>query len=283
MSTVFISYNHNDKEAADKVRATLEASGIRVTIDSKSMNAGGNIRAFIDQAIRDTQVTLSIVSRNSLSSDWVALESVESFAAERYLEEERFIACYLDEGFFEDSFLGQALGSLQQQIDDLDEEILKLMKGSDPVHLQTKRTRKINLKNNLPYILHRLNNYLTLDIREPAYATSMQRIINVIKELPGRPSGIDQKESSTLGFEEAFNKKIKTDKRQLDERFVQLSLMIDRGEEANERWQRQSLQKLEDLLKINQEEYPLMVILGAPGSGKSTLLRRLEIEIDPFS
>jgi hypothetical protein len=143
-------------------------------------------------------VTLSIVSRNSLSSDWVALESVESFAAERYLEEERFIACYLDEGFFEDSFLGQALGSLQQQIDDLDEEILKLMKGSDPVHLQTKRTRKINLKNNLPRILERLLGSLTLDIRKPAYETSMQRIIKEICKLPNGNSSPRKKEIAYL-------------------------------------------------------------------------------------
>jgi hypothetical protein len=79
MSTVFISYSQKDKEIAAKVRATLEANDIKVTIDSESMDPGEDIRAFIDRAIRDTQVTLSIVSRNSLSSDWVALESVGVF------------------------------------------------------------------------------------------------------------------------------------------------------------------------------------------------------------
>ena len=85
MSTVFISYSKKDKEIAARVRASLEASGIKVTIDSESMAAGGNIRAFIDQAIRDTEVTLSIISRNSLLSDWVALETMESFSAEKFL------------------------------------------------------------------------------------------------------------------------------------------------------------------------------------------------------
>jgi formylglycine-generating enzyme required for sulfatase activity len=336
MSTVFISYSQKDKKVAAKVKATLEENGIKVTIDSESMAAGGNIRAFIDQAIRDTQVTLSIVSENSLSSDWVALESIESFAAEKFLEGKKFIACYLDKGFFKDGFLGQTLDSLQKQIDELDVEILKLMKGSNPVHLQTKRTRKINLKNNLPHILERLLGSLTLDIRDAEYETSMQRIIKEIKDLPalnaaqsgdgsaasanqiddqgernvvatnisgqvitGNVSGgvhyhthivgekpadsvstgeKDQDKSPNLKFAEAFNHKIKTDKRQLDERFVQLTLMIDRGEEENERWQRQTLRTLEDLLNINEKEYPVMVILGAPGSGKSTLLRRLEVD-----
>lgn len=116
MHTVFISYSQKDKEVAAKVKATLEANGIKVTIDSESMAAGGNIREFIDQAIRDTQVTLSIVSKNSLSSDWVALESVESFAAEKYLKEKEFIACYIDEEMYRDEFQIEAVDALDEQI-----------------------------------------------------------------------------------------------------------------------------------------------------------------------
>ena len=81
--TVFISYSTKDKEIAAKVKAALEERGIEVTIDRESMRAGGNIRDFIDNSIRNTEVTLSIVSENSLASDWVAFESVESFAAEK--------------------------------------------------------------------------------------------------------------------------------------------------------------------------------------------------------
>ena len=124
MSTVFISYSQKDKVIAVKVKATLEANDIKVTIDSESMAPGEDIRAFIDRAIRDTQVTLSIVSRNSLSSDWVALESVESFAAQKYLEAKQFIACYLDDGFRkDDGFLRKTLNSVQKQIDKLNIEI----------------------------------------------------------------------------------------------------------------------------------------------------------------
>ena len=81
--TVFISYSTKDKEIAAKVKAALEEQGIEVTIDRESMRPGGNIREFIDESIRKTEVTLSIVSENSLASDWVAFESVESFAVEK--------------------------------------------------------------------------------------------------------------------------------------------------------------------------------------------------------
>ena len=83
MKKVFISYSTKDKETATKVKAALEQHGIEVKIDRESMRAGGNIRDFIDNSIRETDVTLSIVSENSLASDWVAFESVESFAVEK--------------------------------------------------------------------------------------------------------------------------------------------------------------------------------------------------------
>ncbi len=68
----------------------------------------------------------------------------------------------------------------------------------------------------------------------------------------------------------------------LDKRFVNLTLLLDRGESDPQRWQphpnaedfrfndlRDVLQKVDD---------PALVLLGAPGSGKSTLLRRLQLD-----
>jgi hypothetical protein len=185
MPTVFISYSQKDKEIADKVRATLEASGIKVTIDSESMAAGGNIREFMDQAIRNTEVTLSIVSKNSLSSDWVALESVESFAAEKFLEGKKFIACYIDQEMFRNEFQIEAIDALDQQMEELDTLIQKCKERKVSAdHLETKRRRKLDLRNNLARVLERLLNSLTLDIREPEFDKNLQRIIDEINKIP---------------------------------------------------------------------------------------------------
>jgi formylglycine-generating enzyme required for sulfatase activity/GTPase SAR1 family protein len=78
-------------------------------------------------------------------------------------------------------------------------------------------------------------------------------------------------------FANAFEQRINLDHHQLDERFVNLTLMIDKGEVEVQRWERQSLQSISEIIRLN-EEYSVMVILGAPGSGKSTILRRLEID-----
>jgi formylglycine-generating enzyme required for sulfatase activity len=65
----------------------------------------------------------------------------------------------------------------------------------------------------------------------------------------------------------------------LDGRFVGLTLLIDRGEEATSvRWAsgEDRFKGLRDLLAAVEE--PALVMLGAPGAGKSTLLRRLELD-----
>lgn len=66
----------------------------------------------------------------------------------------------------------------------------------------------------------------------------------------------------------------------LDSRFVNLSLLVDLGEEAQSgRWQarEEHFADLRDVLAGVSE--PAVVVLGPPGSGKSTLLRRLELDL----
>jgi len=66
----------------------------------------------------------------------------------------------------------------------------------------------------------------------------------------------------------------------LDERFVQMSLLVDVGEESQSgRWQEKEerFTDLRDVLAAVRE--PAIVLLGPPGSGKSTLLRRLELDL----
>lgn len=66
----------------------------------------------------------------------------------------------------------------------------------------------------------------------------------------------------------------------LDSRFVELSLLVDLGEESQSgRWQARE-ERFTDLRHVLAEvREPAVVLLGPPGSGKSTLLRRLELDL----
>ncbi|MEP7336841.1 MAG: SUMF1/EgtB/PvdO family nonheme iron enzyme [Acidobacteriota bacterium] len=66
----------------------------------------------------------------------------------------------------------------------------------------------------------------------------------------------------------------------LDKRFVNLTLLLDKGESEMQRWQRAEDQRFNDLRDVLEtaKDDAALVLLGAPGSGKSTLLRRLELD-----
>lgn len=64
----------------------------------------------------------------------------------------------------------------------------------------------------------------------------------------------------------------------LDERFVDLALLIDLGEDASaDRWQLQERRYGSLEAALADQPDPCLVVLGAPGSGKSTLLRHHEM------
>ncbi|HKF48288.1 MAG TPA: SUMF1/EgtB/PvdO family nonheme iron enzyme [Terracidiphilus sp.] len=67
---------------------------------------------------------------------------------------------------------------------------------------------------------------------------------------------------------------------QIDRRFVSLTLLTDREEQAQGvRWapERGRFTDLRDVVKERPDD-PALVLLGAPGSGKSTLLRRFQLD-----
>ncbi len=67
---------------------------------------------------------------------------------------------------------------------------------------------------------------------------------------------------------------------QLDKRFVNLTLLLDKGENEPQRWFRPEDSRFDDLREVlkSTKDNPALVLLGAPGCGKSTLLRRLQLD-----
>jgi hypothetical protein len=185
---VFISYNHEDSPVADKLKSALEAKGFLVTIDREAMRAGASIQEFIENSIRDADVTLSIVSNRSLLSAWVALESITTLYREKLEREKRFIACFIDDDFFKPDFRLKATRQINARIEELDKLLPEyIAEKIDTNDLNSQKSRLIKLRNELGDILLKLRDSLTLDIRDSEFDKSLARIVQSIEELPSRP------------------------------------------------------------------------------------------------
>lgn len=124
---VFISYNHQDYETADKVKSYLEDKGIQVTIDKGTIGASEDITKFIYRCIRDNDVIISIVSTRSLQSAWVGQESINSLLAEN-VDDKYFIACRIDNDYTGNKFLIGEIKRLKDLIQTKESEREELAK-----------------------------------------------------------------------------------------------------------------------------------------------------------
>lgn len=180
-TSVFISYNHKDKITANKIKDFLRTKGIDVTIDSEAMKSGEDIKTFIEKCVRENDITLSLVSENSLLSAWVAMEGVLTFAGEK-LANKKFIAVYEDDSFMKRSFTDDALDKVEEEILDISTTIQKrLSKNRRIEDLQNDLSRYKELENNLPQIIGRLKGSLCIPIGEDKFEEGMQKISNEIK------------------------------------------------------------------------------------------------------
>ena len=67
---------------------------------------------------------------------------------------------------------------------------------------------------------------------------------------------------------------------ELDHRFVNLTLTLDRPDDPQQRWHPVNDPPMRDLREVLEKakDHAALVLIGAPGSGKSTLLRRLQLD-----
>ncbi len=178
--TVFISYNHKDQAQAIKVKSFFEKNAIPILIDIDEMDAGEDIKEFIERCIRKSKVTLSLVSTNSLLSGWVGMESVLTLIGEG-IADKQFIACALENEFFDISFMRKAIEQINKNIKKIDEEIKwRIENGVGIEDVTNEKSRNNDLKSKLPSIIANLKNRLTIDISGDNFDGGMQRILETI-------------------------------------------------------------------------------------------------------
>ena len=71
---VFISYNQADKDFAESLAINLVHAKKNVWIDKWELNAGDSLIARIENALEGADAILTILSENSIESEWCKKE-----------------------------------------------------------------------------------------------------------------------------------------------------------------------------------------------------------------
>jgi hypothetical protein len=179
--SVFISYSHRESEHALKLKESLENQGVDVIIDVKDLVAGADIRTFINESIKQASNTISIISMNSLLSSWVSIEVIKTINSEQ-ISNKNFIAAFIDDAFFKRDYPDQALDSIEKELVDIKEAIRgRLDKGRKYDDLQSELIRYEDLKYYFPKIIKRLNDSLSVDIRDDQFEAGVTAIHTALK------------------------------------------------------------------------------------------------------
>lgn len=87
----FISYSHQDEDFAQRLHADLQNEGVMCWCAFKDMKIGDRIRDIIDQAIRQHDKLLVVLSEASVESDWVEDEVEAALEEERKSQDRRTV------------------------------------------------------------------------------------------------------------------------------------------------------------------------------------------------
>lgn len=181
-TAVFISYNHSDKEIAYKLKNDLEGSGIHVIIDTDNP-IGFDIPKFINESVAKADFIIQLISKNFLTSAWVAQESNKAFTLAETIGK-IVMPCEIDASL-EDTitFRRQAMDIFNAQLKVLKDEMLKrLEKDESTKDLEPQRDRLLQLKNTYDSNIAEFQKKKRGNLQGESYKSGFQEIIDSIKK-----------------------------------------------------------------------------------------------------
>lgn len=269
--TVFISYARPDVEIARKIESFLAAKGKSVFRDERDIHVGDNWDMTIERALRECERMVLLLSSSSMPyrkevhREWFFFDQERKPIYPLFLEK-----CDLHSRLRAYNYI-DATSDLPGALDRVLAELAREFTPPDPPSEADKITvlDKIEtVKRKLPETLEELYKA----VRDPKGGI----VFSVDQAIAIR----DHKPADLKGYRLGRIAEWSMPKYLINKRFVNLTLLLDKGEEDPQRWQRAEdfrFNDLRDVLDRTMDD-PALVLLGAPGSGKSTLLRRLQLD-----
>lgn len=156
--SIFISYSPEDIDFVRKLKQAIEAENIGETIDIESLKFGDNLQEFLERSVRQTDITISIISKHSLQSVWVIAESLETLMYEKIERKKKFLPIYIDQTCFDDSFYLKVGSGIDEALAKLKHFIAQALQENLGIsHYEQKRKRLSDLRNHLDTVLVKLH------------------------------------------------------------------------------------------------------------------------------
>lgn len=268
---VFISYARPNQTIAEQVEAYLQTAGVKVFRDASDIRKGADWDMTIEKALNDCDRMVLLLSdssmpyRKEVHREWFFFDQERKPIYPLYVEK-----CKLHSRMYAYNYIDAQGGKLQSALEQVLKELGKDFTPPDkPEAADRIMVDDHAEERTLPQALDAL--LKTVHDPKASIALTSQQIKEIVQHKPA-----DLTEYRLGRIAEWSEPRY-----QLDNRFINLTLLIDQGEDAQGvRWQAQEHRRFNDLRDILKEfsDNPALVLLGAPGSGKSTLLRRFQLD-----
>lgn len=182
MPKVFISYSNKDSDIVKKVTDYLQDNHYDYFVDVITMVPGEVIETTITKEIIERDHFVILLSRNSLQSAWVCLESVVSKAKE-IGGNGWAIPLRVDDCLDDFKFLVDVQERIKANIAEMEKHIARSKKySSDHKFIDTERQRQVEFMNNYSSMIDRYRNMAGINIMGDHFEEGMRKLMAVIQK-----------------------------------------------------------------------------------------------------
>jgi hypothetical protein len=96
LKDVFISYSTKDQEAKEFIKNAFDKQGVSYFLDENDLELGEDVEYSLKANLRNTRFTVLLVSKNSLFSTWVCLETIHRLQEESFTQKVSFLPVLVD-------------------------------------------------------------------------------------------------------------------------------------------------------------------------------------------
>ncbi len=176
---VFIAYEQEDEEIAARLVFALQTLGITDIVQPDN-SYSESIRTFAAKSVKASDITLAIVSPNSLLSAWVAQEANQQLKSDG--DARTFITCTLNPDMYEPSYYFELIGSIQHKQKKLWKDIGEIVRtGENPQNLVDEHTHYQKLIAQIDPVLSSLKVMTRVDISGANLYNNLPQLIEAIR------------------------------------------------------------------------------------------------------